>query len=410
MAYHSGSMAEETLTLTVQKLATGGDGIAFSDGRVIFIPLTIPGETVVCRIIADFHDYAKAELLEVIEPSPARVTPPCPIFGQCGGCKLQHISIERQRELKAESVRETFTRTAKFDPGPIPLKSGAPYGYRNRAELHFTGDHGIGFMVGESSASVRARNCPIVVQSIASWLHGQNRKAKPEREIRAAYGDRDRFTIFGQDERLYIEGRDATARATVAGQEYSFPVKHFFQSNIEMASALVEDVVEGVSGERAVDLYCGSGLFAKRLAALCGEIACVESDVAALEAARNNVKGRKVSFHARNAEEWVRSGTAGTAGIAGGSPIDWVTVDPPRTGLSAELRAWLSRADIGAINYVSCDPVTLARDLRELKDAGWQIKSLCLYDFYPQTGRIEAFARLVSGEERRKKHGKDWSL
>lgn len=436
IAYHALSMAEETLTLTVQKLASGGDGIAFSDGRVVFIPLTIPGEKVACRVVSGSRDYARAELLDVLEPSPDRVVPPCPIFGLCGGCKLQHIAIERQRELKIEAVRETFMRTAKFDPGPFTIKSGAEYGYRNRAEFHFSGDHGIGFMAGDSSESVRARDCPVVVSSVRAWLRGQNKKSHPDKDFRAAYGNRDRFTVFGQDERLYIEGRDAVARAVVAGREYAFPLRHFFQSNVEMASLLLQDVIDGVSGDRAVDLYCGSGLFAKRLAELCGEVVCVESDPVALEAARVNVTGGSVAFRAKTSEEWIRSPAssagwrnspsaatiapgpeetgAGTVGrqprMRAQMPIDWVTVDPPRTGLSAELRAWLARAPIGAINYVSCDHVTLARDLRELKDAGWRIASLCLYDFYPQTGRIEAFARLLPDDARRRNYGENRSL
>jgi len=437
IAYHASSMAEETLTLTVQKLASGGDGIAFSDGRVVFIPLTIPGEKVVCRLVSGSRDYARAVLLDVLEPSPDRVVPPCPIFGLCGGCNLQHITIERQRELKVGSVRETFLRMAKFDPGPLQIISGAEYGYRNRAEFHFSGDHGIGFMASDSSESVRARDCPVVAPSVRAWLRVQNKKSRPDKDFRAAYGNRDRFTVFGQDERLYIEGRDAVARAVVAGREYSFPLRHFFQSNVEMASLLLQDVIDGVSGDRAVDLYCGSGLFAKRLAERCGEVVCVESDPVALEAARVNVTGKGVAFRAKTSEEWIKSpvssagwrnpsptpsatvsGTAETdVGAAGRQarpraqvPIDWVTVDPPRTGLSPELRAWLSRAAIGAINYISCDHVTLARDLAELNDAGWRIDSLRLYDFYPQTGRIEVFARLFPDDTRRRHYGENRSL
>ena len=391
-------MAEEIRTLTVQKLATGGDGIAFSDGQVVFIPFTIPGEKVSCRIVESSHDYLKAELLEVLEPSGHRVEPECPLFGICGGCNLQHIDIEKQRELKAQAVREAFMRTAKFDPGPLTMRAGTAYGYRNRAEFHFTSDHGIGFMVDQTENAIRASDCPVVVPVVRSWLRTQNRKSRPERDFKATCGNRDRFTVFGQDSRLYIEGRDANAHAVVAGRDYVFPVKHFFQSNVEVASMLVQDVIEGVKGRRAVDLYAGSGLFAKRFAEQCDEVICVESDPVALEAARQNLSGPgRAVFRPVSAEAWIKATRNAVGDPKHAEPIDWVTVDPPRSGLSHELRIWLASSPIGAINYVSCDHVTMARDLRDLMDAGWQVVFLRLYDFYPQTGRIEAFARLVPG-------------
>ncbi len=391
-------MAEEICTLTVQKLATGGDGIAFSEGQVVFIPFTIPGEKVACRIVENSHDYLKAELVEVLEPSGHRVEPECPLFGICGGCNLQHIAIEKQRELKAQAVREAFMRTARFDPGTLTVRAGAAYGYRNRAEFHFTNDHGIGFMVDQTENAVRVSDCPIVVSVVRSWLRTQNRKSRPEKDFKAAFGNRDRFTVFGQDTRLYIEGRDANAHALVAGRDYIFPVKHFFQSNVEVASMLVQDVIEGVKGRCAVDLFCGSGLFAKRFAEQCDEVICVESDPVALEAARQNVTGPgHAVFRPISAEAWVKSTRSALGDLKYAEPIDWVTVDPPRSGLSPELRVWLASSPIGAINYVSCDHVTMARDLRDLMDAGWQVAFLRLYDFYPQTGRIEAFARLVPG-------------
>lgn len=394
-------MVEEKLILTVEKFASGGDGIAFLGGQAIFIPLTIPGETVSCTIIERSKDYARARLLDIIDPSPFRVEPECPIFGQCGGCGLQHIAYERQRALKAEAARESFIRTAKFDPGEIPLKAGRPYGYRNRAQFHFTADHGIGFMEAESASSVRARGCPVMVGPIDAWLRRQNKKSRPDKELQAAIGMRDRFVVFGQDDRIYIEGVDARAKATVAGQEYMFPLRHFFQSNLEMAGTLVNDATGGLEGRVAADLYSGAGLFAARLAAQFDEVLCVESDTVSLEAARTNLPKGKARFYPMNVEDWAKAEAARAR--HGDSPrIDWVVADPPRAGLSPAIRDWLKKAGLGGLVYVSCDHVTMARDIGDLRSSGWHMESLCLYDFYPQTGRVEAVARLIPPSDGRR--------
>lgn len=384
----------DRITLTVEKLASGGDGIAFLEGQAVFIPFSIPGEKICCEIVETSKDFIRAQTLDILEPSPFRVKPPCPIFGLCGGCNLQHIEYGHQLEFKAGAVRDAFRRTAKIDAVELGIKSGSPYGYRNRAQFHFTQDHGIGFMEAESDVSVRAEGCPIAVASIDAWLRKQNRKAKPDRELQARIGQRDRFVAFGQDDRLYIEGIDARAEALVAGHTYTFPLKHFFQSNLEMAGSLVEDALAGISGHRAADLYSGAGLFASRLSERFDEVTCVESDAVSLEAARGNLPAGKGRFIATDVESWAQTAAA-RARRGETARFDWVIADPPRSGLSPATRAWLKTADIGGFAYVSCDHVTMARDIGDLVHSGWCLETLTLYDFYPQTGHIEALARLM---------------
>jgi len=226
MAYYSFSMADRII-LTVEKLASGGDGIAFLDGQAVFVPFSIPGEKIRCEIVGKAKDFLRAQPLDILEPSPFRVKPPCRIFGICGGCNLQHIDYGKQLEFKVEAIRDSFRRTAKLEPGELPAKSGLPYGYRNRVQLHFTQDHGVGFMKAESAASVRAEGCPIAVAAIDAWLRQQNRKSKPDKELQARIGQRDRFILFAQDDRFYIEGVDSKAKAIVGQVEYTFPLRHF---------------------------------------------------------------------------------------------------------------------------------------------------------------------------------------
>jgi len=391
----------DRIILTVEKLASGGDGIAFLDGQAVFVPFSIPGEKIRCEIVEKSKDFIRALPLDILVPSPFRVKPPCPIYGICGGCNLQHIDYGKQLEFKAESIRDSFRRTAKLETGDLPLKSGLPYGYRNRVQLHFTQDHGIGFMEAESAASVRAEGCPIAVSAIDAWLRQQNRKSKPDKELQARIGQRDRFVLFAQDDRLYIEGIDPKAKAIVGRIEYAFPLRHFFQSNLEMAAILVDDALAGLSGQKAVDLYSGAGLFAARLAAQFDEVTCVESDAVSLEAARGNLPPGSGRFAPTDVESWAQSASA-RARRGEAARYDWVVADPPRSGLSPATREWLKKADIGGFSYVSCDHVTMARDIGDLARSGWSLESLTLYDFYPQTGHIEALARLKPPENQKK--------
>lgn len=387
----------DRMILDVERLAAGGDGIAFFDRQAIFIPFSIPGERVACEIVERSRDFCRAKIIDIIEPSPFRVRPPCPVFGICGGCSLQHIEYSHQLAHKTAAARESFRRIAKL--GSVAMDatcssgSNPGFGYRNRVQVHFTQDHGLGYMEAGSASSVRAGGCPIAAPAIDAWLRAQNRKTRPDRELIARIGQRDRFVVFGQDDRLYIEGIDPRAKALVAGHEYSFPLKHFFQSNLEMAGLLIEDAMEGLSGRTAADLYSGAGLFAARLAERFDEVTCVESDAVSLEAARCNLPSGKGRFIATEVEAWAR---AESANARRGKPSTWdcVLADPPRSGLSPVTRDWLKAADIGRLIYVSCDHATMARDIGDLVGAGWQLESLRLYDFYPQTGHIEALARL----------------
>lgn len=385
---------EERMVLTVEKLASGGDGIAFLNGKAVFIPFTIPGETHRCEIYSQSKDYLRARSVETLAASPFRVAAPCPLFGICGGCNLQHVDYPKQLEHKRTYARESLVRIARFDPGELAIRHGVPYGYRNRVQVHVTTDQGIGFMKAESTETVRAKGCPVCVSPIATWLRRENKKSKPAKDIESRIGKRGRFAIFSQDEKLYMEGETAFAHAKVGALEYRFPLGHFFQSNLGLASLLVDEAVRGLSGAHAADLYAGAGLFSARLAQSFDQVTLVESDTVSLESARANLPPGKGKFHGIDVDDWVRT-DRGRAKKGQGSRFDWVVLDPPRTGISAGVKEWLLAADIGGITYVSCDLSTFSRDLGIFLASGWKAESLELYDFYPQTGRLEALSRLT---------------
>ncbi|MDX9826926.1 MAG: TRAM domain-containing protein, partial [Spirochaetia bacterium] len=252
--------------LNVEKLASGGDGIAFSNGQVVFIPFSIPGETLLCEITEENPDFLRATALETLAPSPFRVEAPCPLFGSCGGCSLQHIEYSRQLELKGVIFAESLARTAKLPGQEFSLVASEPYSYRNRVELHLTPDQGFGYMKRASDKAVRAPGCPVAIKTISDWLKTQNRKSNPGKELQARIGTKERFVVFAQSGEPAIEGMQAKAQALVGGRSYSFPLNHFFQSNLRMAGLLVREALSGLSGTRALDLYAGAGLFAAGLA------------------------------------------------------------------------------------------------------------------------------------------------
>ena len=377
-----------TVRLRIEKLVAGGDGLAFLDGKAVFVPLALPGETVLATIAVGKRDYSQATLVEVLEPSRHRVEPPCPIYGKCGGCNLQHLSYSRQVEEKALIVAEAFARTARVETGEIVAVPSLPFAYRNRMQLHFTKERRLGFMKRSSSEVVEAPSCMVALRPIQDWIEERAGSQKAYAELEPYVLGKDRFLVFGYGEEVWIEGEKGLVGASVAGQDIRFHLKGFFQSNLYLLNYFVPEAVEGLSGARAADLYCGVGLFGSFLARAFHSVTCVEQDPFALELAKANVPGEGHEFRAQAVEDWVGTESAAQA-------FDLVLLDPPRTGLAPAVREWLVGAKPAMIVYVSCDPVTLARDSRELVGTGYELQGVKAFDFYPQTSHVECYARFA---------------
>ena len=372
--------------LRIEKLVAGGSGLAFRDGKAVFVPYALPGEVVLASLGGGKRDYAEASLLEVLSPSPFRVVPPCPIYGECGGCDLQHLAYPRQVIEKASIVAESFRRMGKLDPGEVAAVPSLPFAYRNRLQFHLTAQGRLGFMKASSSSVVEAATCPIAVRSVQSWIEARAGSSRAAEELGPYIVGKDRFLVFGTDTEVKIEGRDGLVQVRVAGQDFSFHLKGFFQSNLYLLEYFIPDVMAGLSGGLVADLYCGVGLFSRFLAKAFDKVVAVEQNPFALELARTNAAGEANEFHALAVEAW-------TATASAGQVFDCVLVDPPRTGLSPEVRAWIARRKPPLVVYVSCDPATLARDAGELVRAGYRLELLKAFDFYPQTHHIECHAR-----------------
>jgi len=345
-----------TLTLDIQDLAFGGKGVARSEGKVYFVPFTIPGEKVVARVTRQKKNFAEADLVSVAIPSPDRVAPPCPYFERCGGCSYQHIGYERQLEFKAAQVEQTLRRVGRLAEVPMRpvVAAPAPYGYRNRIRVHSAG--GItGFYAHDARALVDVEQCLLAVPEVNQALARLRRT--PVRE------------------------GDYSLRAPGGGP-------YFEQTNPEVTALLVETVRACASGSGTlVDAYCGAGLFARALADRFAKVVGIEANSAAIDSARRQAQPHEsyiageVSLHLGD--------------VLSQHPAAETTVllDPPSEGLAARVCDLLIGAAPAEIIYVSCNPGTLARDLALLGNA-YELKSVTPLDMFPQTAEIEVVAYL----------------
>jgi 23S rRNA (uracil1939-C5)-methyltransferase len=370
--------------LGIERLVAGGDGLARAGGKAVFVPGVLPGETVRARIVEARRDFDRAVLEEVLVASPDRVAPACPIAGRCGGCDWLHIAHARQLELKRGIVEESLRRVGRLEHAvEIGVEPGPGLRYRSRVQVHRDGQGRLGYMAARSERVVPAPGCPVAVGPIDAFLAGQA----------AGPPGLDRFVLFSDGTGLAVEGVDdeRTLAVSVRGRRIEFSVGCFFQSNLALLDRLASSALDGLEGESAVDLYCGVGLFGALLPAGFRRVTAVESSTLAMRFARANIRADEPDLYPVSVEQWLASGAAR------GRP-DAVVVDPPRPGLGPEVRAWLAERKPRQVSYVSCNPVTLSRDLGDLVRAGYGISSLRVLDFYPQTSHIESVARLVLEE------------
>lgn len=382
----------EELEVAVEKLVMGGEGLARYEGIPIFVPRSVPGDRLRVRLTQRRPDYARAEIVEVLAAGPGRRPPPCPHFARCGGCDLQHIDDDLQPRLKAAAVSETLRRLGRLEMPPPEIVAGEAWGYRLRAQLHAApGPEGgrprLGYFARGSRDLVAVDVCPILVPELEQAL-GQIAAAlpaEPPRRLDLAAGEGGVWTAAP-----VVEGLPrGPVELTVGEHLYRFDARTFFQSHGGLLPRLVEIAVGSWRGATACDLYAGVGLFSLPLGRRYGRVYAVESDPAAARYARHNVRRGGLESTVE-----VLSLRAELALARMALPCERMLVDPPRTGLSREVRDGLLARRPERLTYVSCDPPTLARDLRQLT-AVYRVESWSLLDLFPQTGHMEAVVQLV---------------
>ncbi|GGG63556.1 23S rRNA (uracil(1939)-C(5))-methyltransferase RlmD [Edaphobacter dinghuensis] len=421
------------MKLRIEKVVYGGAGLAHpvegeAAGRAAFVPYTLPGELVETSAAENKGGVLHAELVQIVEASSDRVKPKCAHFGECGGCHYQHANYKAQLEIKTEILQETLKRAGLAELPAIEVHAGEPWGYRNRIRLRVAKVDDVlrvGYLRRGSNDFLPIAMCPIAApilwraaeallklaetSNAARWMEKiaevEFFTTQDESALQMSLFTQHRVTGFDAFcERLRellpelvgagismlrAEGSRRTERPraiaawgaeglsyAAAGEKYWVSRGGFFQVNRFLVDELVRIVAAGRRGTLAWDLYAGVGLFSRALKTSFDEVVAVE---AAADDLAKTFKGDGRRAVAATTAEFLRGA------VVQRERPELVVMDPPRAGVGAEVCALLGRVATKEIVYVSCDPVTLARDLKALVDFGYRINELHMVDMFPQT-------------------------
>jgi 23S rRNA (uracil1939-C5)-methyltransferase len=392
----------DVVDVEIEKLVFGGEGFARHLGRALFVPFTAAGEHLRVRITRVERSWARGVVEAVSVASASRRAAPCAHFGRCGGCQLQHLDVAAQLSAKADFVREALRRTGKIEwESDIEVLSAGELGYRSRAELQIERDgasvSGIGYFASGSRRVTDVDSCPI----LAPELERELLRLRAEREgipadarsVHLAAGNGQVSRVFVDADENEVAGQGEVARVTqrVAGFDLRFDARSFFQSNRLLADRLVDVAVGESRGTLVIELYSGVGFFSLPLARRFAAVLAVEESSAASQSCADNARANGVAnlkCEASSVEEWLDRRAKKR------SRPDLVFLDPPRSGAGRRVIDGILRLEPKTITYVSCDPTTLARDLRLFVDLDWHIESIEALDMFPQTFHVETVARL----------------
>lgn len=424
----------QILDLRTEQLAYGGTAIARHEGRAVFVAFAAPDERVRAEVTAVEKNFLRARTVEVVDPGPDRVEPRCRHFGECGGCNYQHVSYDAQVRAKAAFVRDALVRIGRFSDREhdVVVHHAEPWHYRSRTQLKLTATSGmrsdgregrlrkkerrrarheqaaaeqeaitrgalpkrpaLGFHRAMTHSVLDLEECPVLAPELAQDLDqlrdavaGLPRKQWPY-QIEGSCG------IDGASWAPDLPGmRKDLVEHEVLGFRYLIEPESFFQGNRHLVQKLVEGGIGEERGGLAFDLYAGVGLFTLPLSRRFERVVSVEDERRAATLGRVNVKTNgcdNVHYVRKTTEQFLRSNK---------ETPDLVLMDPPRLGAKPALPMLL---ELGAarIVYVSCDPQTLARDLRTLVDGAggvaYELESVEAFDMFPQTYHVECVARL----------------
>jgi 23S rRNA (uracil1939-C5)-methyltransferase len=431
-----------SMELKIEKMVYGGDGLARmpADGsgrsKTVFIPFVLDGEQVSATVVEQKSGFDRAEAGRIITSSTHRVEAKCPYFYRCGGCHYQHSDYEHQLAIKREILRETLKRTARIDfAGEIHAHASPPWHYRNRTRMHVQmPGFAIGYYKPNSRNLLPVEECPIssplinraittvwelgrggllpaTTREIEFFASSEDKELllevystyEPESktqgalqqfaeaisaampEVRGTIAFATGSSLFPWDTAVWSFG-ETNLRYLTAFGSYRVQAGSFFQTNRFLADELVDIVAHGAAGELALDLYAGTGLFAVPLAQQFQQVIAVESSPASFADLQINVP-QNVTPERMTTEEFLRKNHNAIK-------PDLVVVDPPRSGLDEKVTVFLARMAPRQITYVSCDPATLARDLKVLLDQGYTASEVHLVDLFPQTYHLESVVKL----------------
>jgi 23S rRNA (uracil1939-C5)-methyltransferase len=401
------------LEVRIERLLPGGVGLAHTDDLTLFVSLAAPGDVLRVRVDRVKSKIGFASVVEVLQPAPVRVEPPCPYFGRCGGCDFQQLTYQAQLDAKVQIIRDCLHRIAKVG-APLDITmhaSPSEWGYRARANWQVdSASQLLGYFERGSNRVCDVEYCAVLVPELQAALEQLRHEiladapGEQPRDIDAVVGDE------GVSVAPPLAGFKTNIVSRRIGNEtYYFSAEAFFLVNHELLAALIAEALDDATGQTAVDLYCGVGLFTLPLARRFAQVIGVEAHPRAADFARRNVE------FAGRASSTAGDPTNATSGKVGSrivqivrarvgdwlsqhsrsfGPVEFLLLDPPRTGCENRDIAGILALHPAQIAYVSCDPATLARDLKKLIAAGYYLDSVVAFDMFPQTHHVETVARL----------------
>jgi 23S rRNA (uracil1939-C5)-methyltransferase len=381
----------EHLEVEVERILPGGMGLAHAGGKTVFVSLAAPGDRLRVRIDRRQGDLLFASIEEIVSPSPLRIEPPCPYFGRCGGCDFQQLTYEAQLAAKAEIIRDCLHRIARLEKVPDFVVNASPEEWRYRLRATWQIDEEqrtIGYYERGSRRVCDVADCAILQPELQRTLEEVRATEWQEfppglKHLDAVVGENG-VSLAPEFAQFHIKELSLTVR----GEVYHYNAEAFFQVNPSLLEPLIEFALSNSSGETALDFYCGVGLFTLPLARRFRKVIGVESNPVAIRFARRNLQ-RASSTNVRvineSVTDWFRTAA---------DPVDLVLLDPPRAGAESAVINGILKLQPLNISYVSCDPATLARDLKKLMAGGYSIEAIAAFDLFPQTHHIETVVRL----------------
>ena len=383
------------LEVEIERILPGGYGLAHSAGHTVFVSLAAPGDRLRVRVERQQGNVLFASIEEILAASPERIEPPCPYFGRCGGCDFQQLTYENQLAAKAEIIRDCLHRIARIEDVPEIVVTPSPraWRYRMRATWQIDQDERtIGYYERGSRRVCDVADCAVLVPQLEATL--ERVRTTDWQEFPPGLKHLD--VVAGESgvslAPPFAEFETAELELKIGDEVYHYSAESFFQINPGLLAPLIEfalgDESRDQSSEAALDLYCGVGLFTLPLARRFAQVTGVEGNPVAVQFAKRNLH-RAGLENARvvnaGVAEWIRRRALQT---------DFVLLDPPRAGAESAVIKGIIDARPKRVTYVSCDPATLARDLRKLFAAGFVIESLLAFDLFPQTHHVETVVRL----------------
>ncbi len=413
-SHQTGEPVSDTIDLQLDDLAYGGDAVGRHEGQVVFVPFGLPGERVRVELEHRAKRYARARLVEVLEPSPQRVAPPCPFYGACGGCQMQHLAYPGQLEHKRRVIDGLLRRIGRQkSPRVLPTTGMTdPFRYRNNVQASIAADGRLGFQAAGTNRVVPISRCQLLLPALdALWTGAASRAAADARpplariSLRAAQSSGESLVILegtgrtpppvtlGSGAQWVYRGPAGPSQAlsgpgylteTLAGRSLRVSADSFFQVNAQQAEVLVERAREYLrlaGHETLLDAYCGVGTFALTVGQGVARVIGIESSSSAIaDALANRREGEPVEFLGGAVEDVLPS-------VDG--PCDAAILDPPRAGCTRVALEALAALAPRTIVYVSCDPSTLARDVALLSGRGYRLMEAQPVDMFPQTYHVE---------------------